>query len=434
MIFNNFRLFNISQYNQNEALCSKSEWTRDEHGEYVHSAHRFRVGHGAEAITANVTWMVGHYLGDPANPCITVIDTPGTGESAGSDCEQGIALTEEIKQMGSIDAFIFLYKGTSSRFTLSMEEQIKLYMSIFGREIWQNTITEFTFWRHDRRSIRERERNQGSLNEVTQHNRWNKEYRERFEVLQSIPSIFIDPVYDEEYADNKEKEINEKNTHKLWNLLTNDLTTFQCDKRCQAPSRFFEGQPWLVSENILQNKRLRDRSVITWQIWFAACNSSGTQSYNIRQVTADNTTQVIYEEFGNNTAKKNHSKLISGMHVLDEAGENFKSIKLIIELTEDHHYGSYFIENEKGRSDLGQLKKTVDGEWQEWSPFSPCSKTCVTCFEKPGLMRRNRRCKPPQNGGHPCQGKSTDEKSCAHQPGHEESKFRFVFATYILYN
>ena len=218
-----------------------------------------------------------------------------------------------------------------------------------------------------------------------------------------------------------------KNTDKLWNLLTNDLTI--CDKRCKAPLGFFEGLPWLVPENILQSKRLRERSVITWQIWFAGCNSSGTQSYNIRLVTGDNTSQVVYEEFGNNTEKKNHSKLLSGMHVLEEAGENFITVKLIVELTEDHHYGSYFIENEKGRSDLGQLKKTVDGEWQEWSPFGPCSKTCITCFEKPGLMWRNRTCEPPQNGGHPCQGKSTDESPCAHQPGDEESKLRFVFTT-----
>ena len=143
---------------------------------------------------------------------------------------------------------------------------------------------------------------------------------------------------------------------------------------------------------------------------------------------------MIYEEFGNNTVKKNNGKLPSGTHVLDEAGENLKTIKLIMELTEDHHYGSYFIENEKGRSDLGQLKKTVDGEWQEWSPFGPCSKTCIACSEEPGLMRRNRICKPPQNGGDPCQGKSTDEKPCAHQPGDEESKFRFPFITQIVYN
>jgi GTPase SAR1 family protein len=235
------RLFNITPYNQNEALCSQSEWTRDETGAFVHTPRRFRVGHGADPMTNNTSWMVGHYLGDPANPCITVIDTPGTGDTEGKDCERGIALAEEIKQMGSIDAFIFLFKGTNPRFTQAMQDQIKLYMSIFGQKMWQSTITEFTFWRHDERSIRERERNRGSLNEVTQDTRWNKEYTDRFGVSQPIPSIFIDPVYDGEYADNKEKEIFEKDTDKLWNLITNDLTTFKCDNRCQAPSEFFCG-------------------------------------------------------------------------------------------------------------------------------------------------------------------------------------------------
>ena len=111
--------------------------------------------------------------------------------------------------------------------------------------------------------------------------------------------------------------------------------------------------------------------------------------------------------------RNEHNKLLIGMQVFDESNEKFKTIKLIVELTEEHHYGSYLIENDKGRSELGQLKKMVDGKWQEWSSFGPCSKTCVACLEQPGLMQRNRTCKPPQNGGQPCRGMSIDEKTCA---------------------
>ena len=356
--------------------------------------------------------MVGHYLGDPAKPCITIIDTPGTGDTEGRDCEHGIALAEAVKRIGSIDAFIFLFKSTDTRFSQPMQDQIRLYIKIFGREMWKSTLTEFTFWEHDRRSIRNRKK-RGGLNEDTQHLNWNREYAERFGVTQMIPSVFVDPMYDEEVADKNEIRINKENTDKLWNLLTNDLTTFQCDKRCQAPSGFFDGQPWLIPENVLQNKRLGDRTVIHWQIWFASCDSSVTKSYNIFHVAADNTTQVIYEHFDNNTVRNKPNKLLKGMQVFDESNEKFKTIKLIVELTEEHHYGSYFIENDKGRSELGQLKKMVDGEWQEWSSFGSCSKTCVACLEQPGLMQRNRTCNPPQNGGQPCQGMSIDEKTCA---------------------
>ena len=411
-MFNFFRLFNTSQHNQNEAVCpEEGRWTRDETtGEDVSVAH-FGVGHGSESFTTSTSWMVGHYLGDPANPLITVIDTPGTGNTDGRDCEHGIALAEKIKRIGSVDAFI-LFKGTNPRFTQPMEDQIKLLVSIFGEEMWQNTITEFSFWRHDRRSILDRERSQGNLNEVTQHNNWNKEYKERFGVSQTIRSVFIDPVFDGGLADNTEKEIDEKNTNKLWNLLKN-LTTFQCKERCQAPSGFFTGQPWLIPENTVQNKRLGDRTVITWQIWFANCNGSGTTSYNLSHVDQDNTTQMLYEHFDNNTTRSEHSSL----QILDKSNEKFRTIQLIIESTEEEHYGSYFVENSKGRSQLGQLRKIMDGEWQEWSPFSPCSKTCMISLEQPGLMQRERTCKLPQNGGQPCRGKSTEKTTCAPQIG-----------------
>ena len=357
--------------------------------------------------------MVGHYLGDPANPCITVIDTPGTGDTEGRDCEHGITLAQEIKRIGSIDAFILLFKGTDTRFNQPMQDQIKLYMNIFGPEMWNNTITEFTFWAHDKKSIWKREYTRGGLNEDTQHTIWNKEYTERFGVPHTIPSVFIDPVYIEKLAEDTERTINKDNLNKLWSLLTQELTTFQCDKMCQAPSGFFDGQPWLIPENVLQNKRLGDRTVISWQIWFAGCEGSGTKSYNISRVAENNTTSMLYEHFDNNTVRNENSMLPNGVRVLETSNEMFKTIKLIFESTEEQHYSSYFIENNSGRSGMGQLKKKVDGVWQEWSVFGPCSKSCVSCLEEPGVMQRHRTCKPPQNGGEPCQGKSTDEKTCA---------------------
>ena len=144
---NTFRLFNISPQNQTaEAVCSQfGGWNRNETtGEDVYVKHRLGVGHGAEAFTNKTSWFVGHYLGDPANPCITVIDTPGTGDPDGRDCEHGIALAEEIRRIGSIDAFILLFKGTDIRFSQPMQEQIKRYVDIFGPE--NSRKTESAFW------------------------------------------------------------------------------------------------------------------------------------------------------------------------------------------------------------------------------------------------------------------------------------------------
>jgi hypothetical protein len=370
--------------------------------------------------------MVGHYLGDPANACITIIDTPGTGDTEGRDCDHGIALAKGIKEVGSIDAFMLLFKGTNPRFSLPMQEQIKLYQNIFGAEMFENVITEFTYWSHDVRSIRKRNKTRDGLTDDIQHDTWNREYGDRFSVPRVIPTVFIDPVYDAEFADERETEINKENTDKLWKLLTQDFTKFRCDKRCKAPSGFFSGQPWLFDENAVQNKRLDDRAVITWQIWFAGCDGSGTKSYTISHRPREGADIVLYEQVVQEDDEEvsDDTRLLKSMKVVDEPSEKFKTIRLSIESVEDQHFGSYYIKNDKGESNLGQLQKIVDGEWEAWGPYGDCSKACITGNEKPGIMRRQRTCKPPQNGGQPCKGKNTDARTCAHPPGDDGEVFR----------
>ena len=179
---NIFRLFGISDHNEKEALCS----------EFGERPFKFGVGHRSESYTLKTSWMVGHYLGDPANPCITIIDTPGTSDTEGRDCDHGIALAKAIKKIGSIDAFMLLFKGANARFSLAMQEQMKLYQNILGAEMFENVITEFTYWSHDIRAIRERNRARGGLTDGTKHDTWNREYKNRFSVPRDIPTVFIE--------------------------------------------------------------------------------------------------------------------------------------------------------------------------------------------------------------------------------------------------
>ena len=420
LTLNTFRLFGLSRDNkEEEALCGQVD-------HFGTGPFRFGVGHGAESHTNATSWMVGHYLGDPANPCITIIDSPGTGDTEGRDCDHGIALAKGIKEIGSIDAFMLLFKGSNARFSTPMQEQIKLYQNIFGDKMFDNVITEFTFWSHDKRSIRERFRNFNELNDEKKHEIWNTEYGNRFKVPRVIPSVFIDPVYEAEFADETETEINERNTDRLWELITKKFTKFPCDKRCKAPSGFFSGQPYLFEENELQSKRVGDRAALTWQIWFAGCDGSGTKSYTISYQPLEGNETILYEHKENEDDEKviDESRLLKGMNVEDDPAEKFKTIRMTIQSVEDQHIGSYYIRNDKGESNLGQLEKIVDGEWEAWSRFGDCSKTCISGDEKPGIMRRNRVCKPPQNGGLDCKGKNVSERSCAHLPGEDGEVLR----------
>ena len=122
---------------------------------------KFGVGHSAESETVETSWLVGHYLGDPNNPCVTVVDTPGTGDTEGRDCNHAINLAQGVREIGSIEIFLLLFKGTNTRyknyqlksllmvhfrFETSIQDQIRRYESLFGEAFYDNVVTEFTFW------------------------------------------------------------------------------------------------------------------------------------------------------------------------------------------------------------------------------------------------------------------------------------------------
>ena len=103
----------------------------------------------------------------------------------------GIALAKGIKEIGSVDAFIIMFKGTNPRFSQPMQDQIHLYINIFGEEMFRNSITEFSYWSHDKRSVRKRAKTRDGLNEEIQHQIWNHEYASRMPIPIEIPTVFI---------------------------------------------------------------------------------------------------------------------------------------------------------------------------------------------------------------------------------------------------
>ena len=100
-------MLGISNHTGKEADCSQSE----------EKPHSFGVGHRSVSHTNKTTWLVGHYLGNPANPCITIIDTPGTGDTEGRDCDHAVAISKGLQEIGGIETFLLLYKGTNVRWS-----------------------------------------------------------------------------------------------------------------------------------------------------------------------------------------------------------------------------------------------------------------------------------------------------------------------------
>ena len=123
----------------------------------------FPVGHGTESFTTKVQARTGHWMGDPTNPRLSIIDTPGTGDTNNRDCENAIETVKYLKDVvGTIDVIVLMFKGTNYRFDASMQKQLEMFESIFGTKMWDHVITEISFWRYTDGSIKEREKNQQS--------------------------------------------------------------------------------------------------------------------------------------------------------------------------------------------------------------------------------------------------------------------------------
>ena len=86
----------------------------------------FEPGSGIDSKTLKTKTFSGQFLGD--GPCITVIDTPGAGDSKGRDYVHAIKMAKFLKtEMGSFDIILLMFKGSSRRFSAHTIALVKLY-------------------------------------------------------------------------------------------------------------------------------------------------------------------------------------------------------------------------------------------------------------------------------------------------------------------
>ena len=104
------------------------------------------------------------------------------------------------------------------------------------------------------------------------HILWNNEYKEKLDIKQEIPSVFIDPVLDVELAGEEEINANARYSTELWQLASK-MTAYQCSSHCSPPSGVFTGQPWLLKPAV-ERRRQGATATFTWQVWLDGCGKS----------------------------------------------------------------------------------------------------------------------------------------------------------------
>ena len=356
----------------------------------------FPVGHGTESFTTTVKARTGHWMGDPANPRLSVIDTPGTGDTSNMDCEHAIETVKYLKDVvGSIDVFVLMFKGTNYRFDASMQKQLELFQSIFGPKMWENAVTEITFWPYTEENMKEREKNQQSENQ--KHKDWNELYRHKFEAVNVVPTVFIDPLFNQSNSTRREKEEFFKWTAEFWNI-TNSLKPFSCKELCSAPDSFFVGAPFLHSESPVGVYE-GNRTTIACYVWTSGCyrTTLGLIDWVLdgRRIEDDGNTDVG--------------------EVVSNRFSKYVASRLTVQVESDEQTGTYKCINSVGSSSAVEVTIKKDGDMGPWSKWTKCSKSCVRHHERHGRQNRTRECVPAVNGGRKCSllGPLTEVRSCS---------------------
>lgn len=359
-------------------------------------SQHFHVGHGTESFTKNISMKVGHWLGDADNPMFTLVDSPGTGDTNNLDCEHALETVRFMKEVvGSIDVFLLMFKGTNTRFDASMQKQLELFESVFGHKMWENVVTEISFWQYTDEAIEKRERSQ--QNEKFKHKDWNRVYQRKFDVGQEVPTVFIDPIYDPVNTTEKASDQFNKWTSRLWDF-TEDVGPYSCRDLCSAPDSFFVGDPHISADTSLGVYQ-GNSTTINCYIWVSGCFrrllSSIQWNFNGRKLIDSG--NVYAGEIASNKFSK---YMISTLRI-----ENMDTAKI----------GEYTCSNNVGTSFGVEVNIKVDSHMGPWTKWGTCSKRCVGYYERLGTQSRTRSCRPAVNGGLSCQyqGSLTETRSCA---------------------
>eukprot|EP00092_Neocalanus_flemingeri_P001126 GFUD01001200.1.p1 GENE.GFUD01001200.1~~GFUD01001200.1.p1 ORF type:complete len:793 (+),score=149.52 GFUD01001200.1:191-2569(+) len=397
----------------------------------------FGIGHSLESHTNDTAWIAGRWLGIETNPCVTILDTPGIGDTQGRDCEHVKQIAQFVRKIGDIHGFILLLKGSSNRFSEHLQEQLILLEETFGPSFWNNMIMEITWWKHRPSDIEDRLEDQ-KMDEKRKASEWNHQLAKEFSLAKEIQLVFVDPMFKEGKAKGNESEIFRRETSKLFDTVLNN-TPYKCEANtCKQPG-FTDGIPILVTEGPI-SERVGGKIALRWKIWFGSCGEQlGIRSYTIQftdMLGSNITVFAMKDDQGKDSAipkeetkrdgfpadafveDKCSKELLGKTGQCDNRLSKYKIVTLIFNILNEASFGSYWVRNTHGSSQQVEVRKVTDGMWGEWSDFGQCSRTCLSIVDNIwGAKVRTRQCTPQQNGGNDCQGDGKESIQCAHGPG-----------------
>jgi len=217
----------------------------------------FRVSTGLDSITKDTCADQGYWLGDNTTEMVTVIDTPGFGDTLVEE-EKTIenlvtTLRDEIK---FVHVFVIAFKQTDNRMTHSLRSMISLFEKMFGKKFWDNAILEATHWNHGEDASRIRNESRRPLTEQFWTEEFNRILKTEYSLKKDLRSVFIDTFFHEESL--LETEIFQNNTRVLWDFAVS-REPFECKDIEIALTEIRELQNSI--ENLVQEEKVKDEKL-----------------------------------------------------------------------------------------------------------------------------------------------------------------------------
>ena len=240
--------------------------------------------------------------------------------------------------------------------------------------------------------------------------------------------IFSEDEFDieEMERDPEERRLFDWYTDLLWDIATT-TPPFACDGKCEAPSGYFIGEPWMAISSS-QEKEENETSLavrtgeevgLSCQIWIGRGNSATKFTTENVTITVEGT-EIYKKETDPNTGVKRETHRDQDprfkIHVREErsASGHSSEFKISIDSFGEDMVGNVTCENGVASNNSAvALVHRVDCSYGDWSTWSTCSRSCLASDGIQGQKMRNRTSFPPQNGGDPCTASLTDTTVCA---------------------
>ena len=158
----------------------------------------FDVGRSDTSRTQYPCMDTGFLLGNKTGPKITIIDTPGFGGGQEEDDRHSKSITDFLmNDVKEVHLFALVFSRYNNRMNAAVTSMLKMFITIFGPNVWNNVVLIATEWHYDAESIRKRD----DLTESFWAQQFNSYFQHDLNMSSEhvVPAFFIDTFYELAY-------------------------------------------------------------------------------------------------------------------------------------------------------------------------------------------------------------------------------------------